>query len=412
MKLALIIIGDEILSGRTQDANGPWFTKFLANKGLELNEINIVHDDEALLEKSLELAFQNNDIVMTTGGLGPTEDDKTKKICANFFGKALKESQKSIDCVLKNYEKFDKAWTKENNFYHIFPEDFEPINNPAGLAPGLFYTANGKTLCCAPGVPREFQKMTEQELWPKIEESFADKERLTTFSIRTVAVPEEIIFYDLCPGLWDKLAEFGKVSSLPHNMGVDIVITLKKENHKEIEKQIINLIESTPLKKNVWQYGNLELPEYIIEKAREKNLKIAFAESCTGGLTASSITDIAGCSDIFLGSIVAYANEVKMKCLNVKKETLDNFGAVSKECALEMADGVKKLTGADITISFTGIAGPGGGTEEKPVGTVGIGWATKKGSDSKVYQFRGDRIKLKERFCHRGLYKLLQLIND
>ncbi len=226
MKLAMIIIGDEILSGRTADANGPWLTKFLASKGLELNEINIVHDDEELLVTALEKAFAHNDILLTTGGLGPTQDDKTKKVCANFFGKALKEDINAIDTVLVNYSRFDKKWTKENNFYHMFPESFTPINNPAGLAPGIFYQSGAKTLCCAPGVPREFQAMTEKEFWPRIKEAFSSELRKTTFSIRTVAIPEEVIFFDLCPGLWESLSAFGKISSLPHNIGVDIVITL------------------------------------------------------------------------------------------------------------------------------------------------------------------------------------------
>jgi nicotinamide-nucleotide amidase len=412
MKLAMIIIGDEILSGRTVDANGPWLTKFLASKGLELNEINIVHDDESLLDEALTKAFNHNDIVMTTGGLGPTEDDKTKKVCANYFGKALKESSKTIEVVSKNYAQFEKVWAKENNFYHIFPEDFEALDNPAGLAPGLFYQSNGKTLFCAPGVPREFQKMTDQVFWPKIKNQLSDKQRKTTFSIRTVAIPEEILFFELCPGLWEKLSEFGKVSSLPHNMGVDIVITLDEEGHEEAQKKIIEIMENTAAKDNVWQYGNLELPEYILQKAREKGLKIAFAESCTGGLTSSLITDISGSSDVFLGSIVSYANEVKENVLGVKADTLKNHGAVSVETALEMARGALKVTGADITISFSGISGPTGGSKEKPVGTVAIGWATKTESDSKIYNFKGGRIKLKERFAHRGLYKLLELINS
>ncbi len=166
------------------------------------------------------------------------------------------------------------------------------------------------------------------------------------------------------------------------------------------------------MKKNVWQYGNLSLEEFIIKRAKEKNLTIAFAESCTGGLSASTLTDISGSSAVFLGSVVAYANKVKQNVLGVKEETIKEFGAVSIETAKEMAKGMKKISNADIVISFTGIAGPTGGSEEKPVGTVAIGWATNNSSDSKIYNFKGDRIKLKQRFCHRGLYKLLEIINS
>ncbi|OIQ15840.1 MAG: hypothetical protein BM556_16185 [Bacteriovorax sp. MedPE-SWde] len=413
-KIAQIIIGDELLSGKIQDLNLKWLADFILPTGFKLNSSEIIGDDEEQIIATLDQTLKNNDAIIVTGGLGPTKDDKTKSVLANFLGVDLEESQEAIEVVSQHYERFDKTWTKENNSYHFLPKGVTPLNNPQGLAPGLMAEVNGKLIFCTPGVPREFQKMTEEVVYPILSTRLkSEATQLEIFNIRTVGIPEEKIFHEICPGLWEQLEEYGSVSSLPHTMSVDITLRLSKDNQLENKKKkILEILRSTPIWESIWQIGNIPLPQYIVEKAKEKNLTIAFAESCTGGLASSKVTDVSGSSSVFMGGVVTYSNDSKINLLGVKEETISSDGAVSANVAYEMANGARIKLDADIAISFTGIAGPGGGTEKKPVGTVGIGWSTASETKSKIYNFRGDRLKLKERFMTKGLFKLLRIIED
>ncbi|WP_372654988.1 nicotinamide-nucleotide amidohydrolase family protein [Halobacteriovorax sp.] len=414
MNCALLIIGDELLAGRTRDLNGHWLSKYLPSVGLKLKQIKIINDHEAEIKASIVELYETVDIIITSGGLGPTKDDITKNILAKHFQKDLIFDDKSIELIKSLYAKFDKEWTPSKNAYHYYPRDFELLNNLNGYAPGLLYTSKGKTILSAPGVPREFKSMVENTFVPKLKEIYSDDSFQVTdlFSIRTRGVPEEIIFGELCPTLWEDLSEIAKVSSLPNLLGIDIVLYFNQADKDITISKAKAIIESSALKEHVWQYGNLELEELIVKEATEKKLTIGFAESCTGGLTSSKITDISGSSQIFYGSIVSYANSVKTNLLKVNANTLENFGAVSVECAKEMALGARNALECDIAISYTGIAGPGGATPTKPVGTVGIGWATKSENSSTLLYHKGDRLGLKERFSRSGLFKLLELIRD
>jgi nicotinamide-nucleotide amidase len=414
MKATLIIIGDEILSGRTRDINGFWLAGFLSKVGISLSNISVVQDDEQSIHNALEIALNSNEIVFTSGGLGPTKDDITKNVLANYFNKDIIQDNESIELVTNLYKKFDRPWTTETNDYHFYPKDFQLTDNLNGFAPGLCFFNNGKALFSAPGVPREFSSMVENIFLPLIKDS-NPKDILIPIKllpIRTRGIPEEKIFSELCPNLWNDLSKVAKVSSLPHLLGVDIVLYIEEINYEEKSKEVKEIIAKTDLPQFIWQYGELELEELIVKICREKNITIGFAESCTGGLTSSKITNVSGSSSVFLGSVISYANEVKTNLLNVKEQTLINFGAVSTECAKEMAKGAREVLKSDYAISFTGIAGPGGGTEQKPVGTVGIGWSGPNETSSEVLNFKGDRIGLKERFSRAGLFKLLDQINS
>lgn len=414
MNAALIIIGDEILSGRTRDLNGFWLSKFLTQKGIKLKSIIVVNDDESEIHSALDSQLKNNDIVFTSGGLGPTKDDITKNVLAKYFQKEMISNETSKYLIKDLYAKFDREWTEETNDYHFFPKDFILTDNPMGYAPGLCYIENSKAVFSAPGVPREFSAMIEEVFLPKIEQYFDKKlfSSIELFAVRTKGIPEEKIFTELCPNLWNELSSISKLSSLPHLLGVDLLLYIEKNDAQEKKEEIRSLIENSELKQYVWQYGNLELEELIVKLCREKKLTIGMAESCTGGLTSSKITNISGSSSVFHGAVVSYANEVKTNLLNVKEETLKNFGAVSKECALEMARGAREVLKTDFAVSFTGIAGPGGGSAEKPVGTVGIGISGPDISESNIYNFRGDRMGLKERFSRAGLFLLLEKITQ
>ena len=417
LKVSMIVIGDEILNGRTTDLNGSWLSKFLFKKGLTFKTLRFIHDDLDEINLALKTSLLESDIVITSGGIGPTIDDKTKNTLANYFGKKISERQDVADIVTNNYLNFGRTWTPEHNHYHFFPDDFVATNNPRGLAPGITYfdQKNKKLVLSGPGVPREFTEIVELEFFPLIKKHFENrfKENYQTV-IRTKGVAEEKIFFELCPTLWNDLEAYGKVSSLPHTIGIDIVVSYHadEKNHLEKESKIRILIQSTPLAHYVWQYGNRPINELVLERAISKKCTFAFAESCTGGLTSSKITDLSGSSEVFKGAVVSYANSAKTNLLKVANITLENVGAVSLEVATEMALGALKQFDVDYAVSLTGIAGPSGGSTEKPVGTVVIGFASKTKSGSEKFQFPGDRIRRKERFSDMALLTLFDLMND
>jgi nicotinamide-nucleotide amidase len=419
LDVTLIVIGDEILNGRTSDLNGTWLSKFLFQKGLNLKSMRFIRDHEREMLESIKASFLESDIVITSGGIGPTLDDKTKKVWASFFNKKIIERDDVAQIVTNNYLNFGRVWEKTLNHYHFFPEDFIAIKNPKGLAPGLgFYDSkNDKLLLSGPGVPREFQAMNEEEFFPIIKQFFGKRlNENQQVVVRTQGVPEEKIFNHLCPTLWSDLEQFGKVSSLPHTIGIDIVVSFygNEETKNKKEKLIQNIFEKSAIKENVWQYGNKNLSELVLETALKYKVTFGFAESCTGGLTSSKITDLSGSSEVFKGSIISYANEIKMNQLNVKEETLKSSGAVSEECAYEMALGALHHLNVDYCISLSGIAGPGGGSTDKPVGTVCIGATSRKSKKtiSSTHRYPGDRLRLKDRFSDKGLLTLLELIRS
>ncbi|RPJ74386.1 MAG: nicotinamide-nucleotide amidohydrolase family protein, partial [Alphaproteobacteria bacterium] len=333
------------------------------------------------------------------------------------FHKKIIERQDVAEIVTKNYIQFGRTWNPGHNQYHFFPEDFIATNNPRGLAPGLAYfeSKQGKLILSGPGVPREFSEMTEIEFLPLIERFFQGRfNKNFQTVIRTKEVPEEKIFFELCPTLWQDLEKFGKVSSLPHTIGIDIVVSYNGTSidHEKKQDDIKSLIEKSNLAAYVWQYGNESINQMILKFALENRFTFAFAESCTGGLVSSKITDLAGSSEVFMGGIVSYANSAKTQLLNVKSETLNQFGAVSTQTATEMAVGARAQFNTDFAVSISGIAGPGGGSIEKPVGTVVIGYASKTQSGARTFLFPGDRLRKKERFADMALLTLLELMQN
>lgn len=416
LSVIMLVIGDEILNGRTKDLNASFLTQYLFKVGLHLHKIEFVRDDEIDFSEALKRSLLTADIVVTSGGIGPTLDDLTKKCLADFFKKPLKINADVEKVIHQNYQRFGRAWEPTHNFYHHFPESFLAFNNPKGLAPGLgFFDQNTETLVLsAPGVPREFEAMMEEEFYPYIEKHFKNRLQKTYQTVvRTHSAPEEKIFGEIAPHLWSELEKFGKVSSLPHIIGIDIVVTYTgdESTHLHHQKAIKEIFEKSKMAKFVWQYGNLELNQLLLNTLIEKNLTIGFAESCTGGLTSSKITDLNGSSTVFMGSVVSYSNEVKQNILGVKASTLEKFGAVSIECAEEMASGLREKLHVDIAVSITGIAGPTGGSAEKPVGTVCYAVATKNSVKSEKQNMPGDRKRKKDRFSEFALWLIYREIS-
>ena len=412
MKAAFIIIGNELLSGKITDINTQFAAQNLFKRGIELKKVAIVEDSEESFIKTLDQLVKEVDVIFISGGLGPTEDDLTKPMIAKYFNLKISPNEKVKELVLTHFKRGNREYDESIINYHHFPNDCKALKNPIGFAPGIFYVYKNVKIFALPGVPREFSSMFEIVCSEFLTDS---KLFLKNVVIKTWKTAELKIFKELCPNLWQDLSKFGSVSSLPNPLGVDIGVMLMEKDLKTLknkEKKIIELISNTPLKDNIWHIGEKSLEEIIVNEAKEKNLKLGFAESCTAGLCASRLTDISGASSVFWGSIVSYANEVKINQLNVKESTLNSVGAVSQETALEMAIGAKESLNVDIAVSTTGIAGPLGGSKDKPVGTIGIGIASKKNKSSKIYHFHGNRKSLKDRFSHMALMLLLQEIRQ
>lgn len=411
MKFGFLAIGNEILQGKIQDANGAWLARFLAPLGTTLALQVTAGDSPEEIQSALHYLYQHCDFVICSGGLGPTPDDLTKASLGSFFGSAAPAFSPEARAIAEvHYQRFGRVMP-DGHGYGFLPPGFTALDNPSGFAPGLFYQQNERRILAAPGVPKEFRDLLNKHLPPFFQKQ---GQQLVMLNFRTKGIPEEKIFSELCPGLWDKLARYGSVSSLPHSYSVDVGVTLQGEAAQLTDaiKAVRDLIYHSPLASHVWHEGPESLEEVIVREASLKKLRFGFAESCTGGLCASRITNVSGASQVFWGGVVSYDNSVKTKLLSVKAETLQQNGAVSQATAEAMALGARQQLGVDLAIALTGIAGPGGGSVEKPVGTVWVGMADESGASARRYEFKGDREALKYRFSQVALFHLLDQIRE
>ncbi len=411
MKIGLLVIGSEVLDGKVSDLNTKILSEFLRTEHLEIHEAMTARDTDAAIKHGLKTLLSRNDLVITTGGLGPTRDDITKESIASFLGKKIIFSQKAQEISEGNYKKFDRTFPGKEHGYCFLPEGFKPLSNSSGFAPGFSYKDENKIIISAPGVPREFKSILEDHLMDLISDRVDKSIFMDTLMARTKGIPEEKIFNEVDPELWEKLEAFGEVSSLPVLMGVDIRVKIKSDSVEKISSLVAaarEVFENSPIKSSIWNYGNETLEEKIVRIANNNQIKFGFAESATGGLCSHRITNIPGSSNCLMGSIVCYDEQVKQGILGVKKETLDKHTAVSLETAKEMAKGLREHLSLDIAISITGYAGPGGGNDKFPVGSVCIGSCVKdQDVKARDFLFKGERILLKERFAQAALHSLL-----
>lgn len=412
MKIGLLIIGNEILEGKINDANTRQLAQFLIKENLDLSMTMTVKDEEKMIHQGLSSLFDQCDIVVTSGGLGPTKDDLTKETIASWLGRKVQFSEQAFKIATKNYQRFNRTFAGKDHGYCFLPEGFEALENSTGFAPGLLAQHGDKFLISGPGVPREFKSLLEDHFVSKVLNHFPHSHQLVElYTVRTMRIPEEKIFGEVDKDLWDRLSQYGNVSSLPTIMGVDVGVKLIASSAQELHNSkaaLKKIFESSPIFPSIWQFGNTPLEDFIVAKANAKKVKYGFAESCTGGLCSHRVTSVSGSSQSFYGSVVCYDESVKEKTLGVKKETLEEFGAVSAETAQEMVLGVAKKLNLDVAISITGLAGPNGGTKEKPVGTAYIGVYAHGKTQVHHVHFPGDREQLKMRFSQAALYHLLE----
>ncbi|MEA4920384.1 MAG: competence/damage-inducible protein A [Clostridiaceae bacterium] len=369
MKCELIAVGTELLLGEIANTDAQMLSQGLSELGINVYHHTVVGDNPERLSEVLEIAKKRADIIITTGGLGPTADDLTKETIAACFGKKLymdEEQQKRL------HERMGERMTPNNEKQAMLPEDCEVLVNDWGTAPGCAFYSEGCHVIMLPGPPSECTPMFKYRARPYLERLCTDGKVIRSRFIKIFGMGES--------AMEDKLSYL--MNSLKNPTAApyakegecEVRVTAKAESEDEayalIDPVVIEI--KKVLGDVVYGVDVSSLEEVIVKGLTQKGLTLATAESCTGGLLGKRITDISGSSSCYLGGAVTYSNEVKMNVLGVSKETLKNFGAVSAETAIEMARGVRKLTGADIGISTTGIAGPGGGSEEKPVGTVYI----------------------------------------
>lgn len=394
MRAEIISVGTEILLGDIVNTNTQFLAKELASIGIEVYRQEVVGDNQDRLLGILEEALNRSDMVITTGGLGPTNDDLTKETACKFFNMDLELHQESLKALEEYFSKMGRKITESNYKQVYFPKEAIVLPNPNGTAPGAILEKNNKYIVILPGPPREMKPMYLNHVKPyliKKSDGIIESKVLRVLGIGESMAAEKLKKF-IENGVNPTVAPYAKEEE------VIFRITAKAESQKEALKLIEpvkNQIEEI-LGQDVYGEGEETTIEMVVgDLLIKNNLKISTAESCTGGMIASRLVSVPGISDVFLEGAVTYANEAKVRTLNVKEETLKKYGAVSEETAREMAEGMAKRTGSDIAVVTTGIAGPGGGTEEKPVGLVYIGLYYK--GEVYVYKnvFNGNRQKVR-----------------
>ena len=394
MNAELIAVGTEILLGDIVNTDAQVISQGLSELGINVFYQTVVGDNPARLRHVVETARDRADIIITTGGLGPTLDDLTKETLATVFGKKMALHQPSLDRIKGFFQTIGREMTPNNEKQAWLPEGCTVFTNEWGTAPGCAFEAYGKHVLMLPGPPRECNPMWKECAMPYLYKLAGGC--IVSRNIRVFGLGEsnmEAILHDMMEQSKNPtIAPYAKTSECFAR------VTAKADTPAECEKLLEPVVEKICglLGEDVYGVDVDSLEQVVGDGLRQRGMTLAVAESCTGGLLSKRITDVPGCSDYYLGGVCSYANEVKMNLLGVKKETLDTLGAVSPEVAEQMAEGVAKALGADVGVGITGVAGPGGGTEEKPVGLVYISvWHKGQHFTRKMKAANGrDRIRM------------------
>lgn len=393
----LLIIGQEIITGRIIDTNSAFLAKKLFTLGIALTRITTISDEKEIIETSLKETLNRSDLVITSGGLGPTPDDKTMAVAAKIFKARLILDDSLLAQIEKYYSRINKKMPEALTRQALVPQGAIVLENPIGIAPGLILKQGNKVLILLPGVPLELEKIFVTGVIPYLETSFS-LNPIFTRTIRTTNITEAEIFEKISRCFAHNKAV--AVAYLPQTCGVDIVIWTDKDKKllTACEKEVVLI-----LKPYVYGFDTTNIEEVVGQILKKQDLTLATAESCTAGLVADRITNVPGSSEYFVGGVVAYSNNIKKLVCGVKHETLKKFGAVSKETVIEMAIGIRENYKTDIGLSVSGICGPSGGTKEKPVGLVYLGIALRGAVKYEERIFSGNRRLIKEQSAMAAL---------
>ena len=387
----IITIGDEILYGQITDTNSQFISAGLDKIGIRTVRKSSVGDDKNQILQILAEARNRADVILITGGLGPTKDDITKKTLAEFFNTTLELNEEALADVSGFFSRLGRELSDTNRQQAVLPKNCTFISNKFGTAPGMWFEEQGKVFISLPGVPREMEGLMKTEMLPRLQAFFKTPDIYHKF-IRTIGIGESYLA-DAIADWEDHLPPHIRLAYLPSFGQVRLRLTATGDDLEKIKAQVQAETDKVlPLiSQYVFGYDDEELEQAVGKLLLAKGKTLGIAESCTGGFTSHLITKVPGCSQYFYGSVVAYDNAVKISQLGVNPETLSQFGAVSEETVMEMAEGIRKKLGTDIGIADTGIAGPDGGTEEKPVGTIWLGYADGEKTIARKVQFFRDR---------------------
>ncbi|WP_347158232.1 competence/damage-inducible protein A [Pontibacter chitinilyticus] len=388
----IITIGDEILYGQIVDTNSAWMGTELTKVGIKVKQITSISDNPDHIVQALDEAKTRADIILLTGGLGPTKDDLTKNVLTDYFHTSLKLHAPSLEDVAAIFARRSQEITELNRQQAFLPEACTPIRNVLGTAPGMWFEQDGKVFVSMPGVPFEMKRMMTDSVLPKLKAHFQTPEIMHKV-VQTFGIAESILAAKL--ENWEtSLPPHLKLAYLPHLGGVRLRLTGQGTDAETLNAQLQAEVGKLPhiIPGYIFAYGEVKLEQAVGQLLQARGLTIATAESCTGGYLAHKITSVAGSSAYYQGSIIAYHNAVKEQELHVKPETLQQHGAVSEATVREMAENVRQKFGTDIGVATSGIAGPDGGTPDKPVGTIWIAYADKYKTEAKLLQFNKDRL--------------------
>lgn len=408
MNCEIITIGDELLIGQVVDTNSAWMAQRLNERGIVLKQITSVHDDAEHITAALDEAFNRADIVLTTGGLGPTKDDITKKVLCDYFHTRLVPSKQVEEHVRELYKNRPDVLNRLTATQWLVPENCTVLTNRVGSAPIMAFTLNAKRLISLPGVPHEMQVGMQEQVLPWLTEQLPDMAQTIAHRTLLVSGIAESSLAIILEKWENALPDCLHLAYLPKDGTIRLRLSLYEDaidvlddqwnQLKELVQDYLVVDEDKPLE--------LVLGQMLLAKGQT----ISTAESCTGGRLAALLNAHSGSSAWYWGSVVAYDNSVKQNVLGVPADVLETHGAVSEEAVRFMAEGVRKLTNTDFAIATSGVAGPTGGTPDKPVGTVWMAWATPDGTYAECFHLGSGREQITTRACTKALLGMIRIL--
>jgi len=394
MNAEIIAVGSELLTPYRLDTNSLFLTDELNRLGIRVVHKAVVGDSPEEMRSSFSHALDRAELIVASGGLGPTDDDRTRETVAELLGRKLHRDEAILRGIQERFRRFGRAMPEINMRQAMVPEGSTILPNPRGTAPGLWLESNGHVLVLLPGVPQELRAMFEAEVRPRLARLGGDS-RLFTRDLRITGLPESEAeqrvrpLYALYPDT--------ETTILAAPTGIQLHPRIWSDDPTKAEKILDEMVErmALALGEHLYSTHGETLEEVVARVLTENRATIAVAESCTGGMLAERLTNVPGSSNYFLGGVVCYSNELKSSLVGVPQEMIEAKGAVSAEVAIALADGIRRRTGATLGVGVTGIAGPGGGSPEKPVGLVHVGIADERGPRERAFRFPGDRDRIR-----------------
>lgn len=394
MKAEIIAVGSEMLTPYRLDTNSLYLTDELNQLGIRVIHKAVVGDAPEQMRSSFCHALDRAELIVASGGLGPTDDDRTRETVAELLGRKLHRDEAVLRGIQERFRRFGRAMPEINTRQAMVPEGATILPNPRGTAPGLWLEANCTVVVLLPGVPNELRAMFEAEVRPRLAK-LGHHDRLFTRDLRITGLPESEVEQRVRP-LYALYPET-ETTILAAPTGIQLHPRIWSDDATKAKNQLDEIVErmGLALGEHLYSTRGESLEEVVASELTENRATIAVAESCTGGMLAERLTNVPGSSNYFVGGVVCYANELKTALVGVPPELIEAKGAVSPEVAMALADGIRKRTGATLGVGVTGIAGPGGGSPEKPVGLVHISIADERGPRERAFRFPGDRERIR-----------------